>query len=127
MSGRRCQRDACVRQALWLSVTDGIPFAVLIGRGAQMGMPLGMQVEVAVPSGDAGLKFSERFFGLLEKSISTGRTYRGHRDSALTRCRKWSLWIHLLASFDKRFAGPAFHRLSQSIDGLKRVELEVVH
>lgn len=67
----------CVRQALWLSIADGVPFAVLIGRGVQMGMPLGMQVEVAVPSGDAGLKFSETFFDRLEKNISTGRTYRG--------------------------------------------------
>jgi len=67
----------CVRQALWLSNADGVPFAVLIGRGAQMGMPLGMQVEVAAPSGDAGLKFSEQFFDRLEKDISKGRTYRG--------------------------------------------------
>jgi hypothetical protein len=67
----------CVRQALWLSNADGVPFAVFIGRGAQMGMPLGMQVEVAAPSGDAGLKFSEQFFDRLEKDISKGRTYRG--------------------------------------------------
>jgi hypothetical protein len=67
----------CVRQALWLSKADGVPFAVFIGRGAQMGMPLGMQVEVAAPSGDAGLKFSEQFFDRLEKDISRGRTYRG--------------------------------------------------
>jgi ATPase family associated with various cellular activities (AAA) len=67
----------CVRQALWLSKADGVPFAVFIGRGAQMGMPLGMQVEVAAPSGDAGLKFSEQFFDRLEKDISKGRTYRG--------------------------------------------------
>lgn len=67
----------CVRQALWLSVEDGLPFAVLLGRGAQMGMPLGMQVEVAAPGGDAGMTFSERFFDALEKNISAGRTYRG--------------------------------------------------
>ncbi len=67
----------CVRQALWLSATDGLPFAVLFGRGAQMGMPLGVQVEVAVPSTDVGIRFSERFFEDLEKTISAGRTYRG--------------------------------------------------
>lgn len=63
----------CVRQALWLSIADGVPFAVLVGRAVHVGM----QVEVAAPSGDAGLKFSEKFFDQLEASISTGRTYRG--------------------------------------------------
>lgn len=67
----------CVRQALWLANEDGIPFAVLLGRGAQMGMPLGIQLEIAAPSGEAGLQFTEKFFEQLEKSISTGRTYRG--------------------------------------------------
>lgn len=67
----------CVRQALWLSSVDGLPFAVLIGRGSNIGMGLGVQVEVATAAGDAGLKFSERFFDTLEKAISKGRTYRG--------------------------------------------------
>jgi hypothetical protein len=67
----------CVRQALWLASEDGVPFAVLLGRGAQMGMPLGIQVEVAAPSGEPGLRFTENFFDQLEKSISSGRTYRG--------------------------------------------------
>jgi hypothetical protein len=67
----------CVRQALWLSREGEIPFAVLLGRGAQMGMPLGIQVEVAAPSGSSGVKFTEGFFENLEKSISVGRTYRG--------------------------------------------------
>jgi ATPase family associated with various cellular activities (AAA) len=67
----------CVREALWISNDDGLPFAVLIGRGMQMGMPLGIQVDVATPSSEAGIKFSEQFFDRLEKSISTGRTYRG--------------------------------------------------
>jgi hypothetical protein len=67
----------CVRQALWLSVADDTPFAVLLGRGAQMGRYFGVQVEIAVPSGEAGLNVSEKFFDLLEKNISAGRTYRG--------------------------------------------------
>jgi len=67
----------CVREALWVSNDDGLPFAVLIGRGVQMGMPLGVQVDVATPGNEAGIKFSEQFFDRLEKNISTGRTYRG--------------------------------------------------
>jgi ATPase family associated with various cellular activities (AAA) len=66
----------CVRQALWLSNVDRLPFAVLIGRGLG-GMGFGIQVEMATPAGDAGLRFSERFFDNLEKDISKGRTYRG--------------------------------------------------
>jgi hypothetical protein len=49
----------------------------MLGRGAQMGMPFGIQVEAAAPSGDAGLRFTEKFFDQLEKSIHSGRTYRG--------------------------------------------------
>ena len=67
----------CVRQALWLSGIDGLRFAVLLGRGAQMGMPLGIQVEVAAPSGESGMAFSDNFFDVLEKKINAGRTYRG--------------------------------------------------
>jgi hypothetical protein len=67
----------CVRQALWLAKVDGLPFAVLIGRGLNIGIGLGIQVEVATPAGDTGLKFSESFFDALEKDISKGRTYRG--------------------------------------------------
>jgi len=67
----------CVRQALWISNADDLPFAVLLGRGTQMGMPLGVQVEIAVPAGDAGLRFSEQFFEQLERRVSAGRTYRG--------------------------------------------------
>jgi hypothetical protein len=67
----------CIREALWVSNDGGLPFAVLIGRGMQMGMPLGVQVDVATPGSEAGIKFSEQFFDRLEKNISTGRTYRG--------------------------------------------------
>src|SRR5215471_5011758 len=48
----------CVRQALWLSNVDGLPFAMLIGRGLSIGRVLGIQVDIATPPGDAGLKFS---------------------------------------------------------------------
>jgi energy-coupling factor transporter ATP-binding protein EcfA2 len=40
-------------------------------------MVLALQVEIAVPGGEAGLKFSEQFFDTLEKDINKGRAYRG--------------------------------------------------
>ena len=67
----------CMRQALWLSKADGVALAVLIGTGAQIGMAMGTQVDVAVPNGNAGQRFSEQFFETLEKEISKGRAYRG--------------------------------------------------
>jgi energy-coupling factor transporter ATP-binding protein EcfA2 len=36
-----------------------------------------MVLEIAVPGGEAGLKFSEQFFDILEKEINKGRAYRG--------------------------------------------------
>jgi energy-coupling factor transporter ATP-binding protein EcfA2 len=66
----------CVRQALWLSKDQGVPHSVLLGRAGPMGMP-GVHVEVAVPSGESGLRLTERFFDRLDKRVSAGRTYRG--------------------------------------------------
>jgi len=66
----------CVRQAMWLSTEQGVPYSVLLGRAGPMGMP-GIHVEVAVPSGEGGLRLTERFFDRLDKRVSAGRTYRG--------------------------------------------------
>jgi ATPase family protein associated with various cellular activities (AAA) len=68
----------CVRQGIWLSSSnDGLPFAVLFDQGMQIGMPLGVHVEIAVPTGEKGLEFSQTFFRELERKIAAGRTYRG--------------------------------------------------
>jgi hypothetical protein len=68
----------CIRQALWISSSQGgLPFAVLVGQGIQIGMPLGVHVEIAIPSGGRGLEFSQTFFRELETNIAAGRTYRG--------------------------------------------------
>jgi hypothetical protein len=62
----------CLRRALWLSTAEGTPFAVLIRSTG-----LAWHLEIAVPGGEAGLKFSEQFFDILEKEINKGRAYRG--------------------------------------------------
>ena len=59
----------CLRRALWLSTAEGAPFAVLVRSSGFSGMVLALQVEIAVPGGEAGLKFSEQFFDTLEKDI----------------------------------------------------------
>jgi hypothetical protein len=66
----------CLRRALWLSTAEGAPLAVLVRSSGFSGM-LALQVEIAVPGGEAGLKFSEQFFDTLEKDINKGRAYRG--------------------------------------------------
>jgi hypothetical protein len=63
----------CVRQGIWLSSSnDGLPFAVVFDQGMQIGMPLGVHVEIAVPNGDKGLEFSQTFFRELEKRLPPG-------------------------------------------------------
>jgi hypothetical protein len=67
----------CLRRALWLSTAEGAPLAVLVRSSGFSGMVLASQVEIAVPGGEAGLKFSEQFFDTCEKDINKGCAYRG--------------------------------------------------
>jgi ATP-dependent 26S proteasome regulatory subunit len=45
--------------------------------GGRFGLISGVQVEIAVPSGQRGAEFSQEFFRDLELLVSKGRTYRG--------------------------------------------------
>jgi hypothetical protein len=67
----------CLRNGLWLSRHEGLPFAVLVTYATQYGHVRGIHVEVAVPSGDQGIGWSQDLFTDLEHRISAGRTYRG--------------------------------------------------
>lgn len=67
----------CLKNALWLSRDQTISFAVLLSPSIEYGRVGGVHVEVAVPSGDVGLEFSQQFFRLLESRVSVGKTYRG--------------------------------------------------
>jgi hypothetical protein len=67
----------CLRRALWLSTADGAPIAVISGFNG-----MAWQVEIAVPGGEAGLKFSEQFFDTLDASpasLCCPKTHRGLR------------------------------------------------
>lgn len=67
----------CLKNGLWLSRDDGVPFALLLSPAMQHGTAGGVHVEVAVLQGDPGLAFSERFFRDLEARVNVGGTYRG--------------------------------------------------
>lgn len=67
----------CLKTGLWLSRDNGLPFAVVMTPGGRFGMRSGVQVEIGVPAGERGGKFSQELFRDLELLVAKGRTYRG--------------------------------------------------
>ncbi len=66
-----------LKNGLWLSRDQDLPFAVIMAPGGRFGLTSGVQVEIAVPSGERGAQFSQGLFRELELLVSKGRTYRG--------------------------------------------------
>jgi ATPase family associated with various cellular activities (AAA) len=66
-----------LKNGLWLSRDNGLPFAIIMAPGGRFGLRSGVQVEIAVPSGERGAQFSQELFRNLELLVSKGRTYRG--------------------------------------------------
>jgi hypothetical protein len=67
----------CLKNGLWLSHADGLPFAVLLAPTMQYGQAGGVHVEVAVPTGERGAECSQEIFRDVERRAAAGRTYRG--------------------------------------------------
>ncbi len=67
----------CLKNGLWLSRDGDIPFALLLSPFMQYGQVEGVHLELAVPHGERGLRFSEVFFRDLEARVNAGATYRG--------------------------------------------------
>jgi hypothetical protein len=67
----------CLKNALWLSRDEDLPFAILMAPGGRFGLRTGVQVEIAVAAGERGAQFSQELFRELELLVSQGRTYRG--------------------------------------------------
>lgn len=67
----------CLKNGLWMSSDGDLPFAVMLAPGGRFGLRSGVQVEIAVPSGEQGAQFSHVFFRELEVIVGKGRTYRG--------------------------------------------------
>jgi len=67
----------CLKNGLWLSRDKDVPFAIMMAPGGRFGLRSGVQVEIAVPTGERGAQFSQELFSDLELQVSKGRTYRG--------------------------------------------------
>lgn len=62
----------CLQNGLWLSQHDALPFALLLAANHA-----GVHVEIGIPKGEFGARFSEEFFRDLELRVGACRTYRG--------------------------------------------------
>jgi hypothetical protein len=67
----------CLKNGLWLSSQDGVPFAVLLSPSLTYGRSSGVHVEVGVPAGERGAGISQAFFRDIEVHVAAGKTYRG--------------------------------------------------
>jgi hypothetical protein len=67
----------CLRNGLWLSHEKDLPFAIMMAPGGRFGFRAGVQVDIAVPSGERGAQLSQELFRELELLVGQGRTYRG--------------------------------------------------
>jgi hypothetical protein len=67
----------CLKNGLWLSRQDSVPFAVLLAPSMPHGQVCGVHVEIAVPIGQPGAELSQDFFRDLEIRVAAGKTYRG--------------------------------------------------
>jgi AAA+ superfamily predicted ATPase len=67
----------CLKNGLWLSKDEDVPFALIVAPGNRFGMCSGMHVEVATPAGERGTQLSQRLLRDLELRVGAGRAYRG--------------------------------------------------
>lgn len=67
----------CLKNGLWLSRHDGIPYALFLGPSIQYGQVGGVHVEIGVALGEAGGRVSQELFREIEVRVGAGRTYRG--------------------------------------------------
>jgi energy-coupling factor transporter ATP-binding protein EcfA2 len=67
----------CLKNGLWLSRENDLPFAIIMTPGGRFGLRSGVKVEIGVPAGERGSLFSQGLFRDLEILVGKGRTYRG--------------------------------------------------
>jgi ATPase family associated with various cellular activities (AAA) len=67
----------CLRNALWLCTTPELPFAVFLSRVQKYGREGGIHVEIAVPTGEAGLKITRQLLEQIERKVTQAGSYRG--------------------------------------------------
>ncbi|WFU41665.1 ATP-dependent Clp protease adaptor ClpS [Bradyrhizobium sp. CB82] len=67
----------CLDNGLWLCVQGDLRYAVLLCAHREYSREPGIRIEIAVPSGAAGVVLVQRCFGELEQAVQAARTYRG--------------------------------------------------
>jgi len=67
----------CLKNGLWLCLHGEAPYAVVLARFREYSPDPLLRVEIAVPAGDVGEKFAERFLTQLETAVCQARSYRG--------------------------------------------------
>jgi hypothetical protein len=67
----------CLENGLWLIHAGGLPYALYLTGQYEHGQKSGVQVEIAVPAGEAGETLSHGIFGAMEEAVKQARTYRG--------------------------------------------------
>src|SRR5437763_475329 len=111
----------CLKNGLWLSRDQDLPFALLLSPAIQHGQVGGVHVELAVPEGEPGLQFSQGFFRDLESRVNTGGTYRGRVISLEHRHeysgRGGAVKVHRLRSVSREEV--LLNKLLNEMDGLR--------
>lgn len=90
----------CLKNGLWLLHRGELPYAVYMTTAHEYGQTVGIQVEVAVPTGSEGADLAPALFGRLEGAIAEARCYRGK-----------VLSLEIDVHFTGRASGVAVHRL----------------
>lgn len=67
----------CLRQALWLSRIANTPFALLLSPAEHYGRASGAHLEIAVPTGEAGVDVSRRLLKEIEELVKSTASYKG--------------------------------------------------
>jgi ATPase family associated with various cellular activities (AAA) len=67
----------CLRQGLWLAVSNKIPFAVLMSSAQSYGRNMGGHLEIAVPPGENSAMLARQLFAELESLVKKTASYRG--------------------------------------------------
>ena len=114
----------CLKNGLWLSRENNLPFAILMAPGGRFGLNTGVQVEIAVPAGERGAQVSQNLFRELEVIVGQGRTYRGRVISLEAHIHSMGdgsmVKVHRLAKVDRAdviLPGKTLATLDRNVNG----------
>jgi hypothetical protein len=67
----------CLKNGLWLSLQDGVPFAVLLSPSLTYGRSSGVHLEVGIAAGERGAAIAQAFIRDHQMHVAAAKTYRG--------------------------------------------------